>query len=142
MEYDGENFTCVQRTATLQLAGTVSVPVDSNLCTGVGSRFRDQLKAGDRIVIKGMTHVVSNIASDTSMYLTPDFRGVTPASACKVCLVSDKKTKQNEFNKDKLDGSGSSGYIIDVSKMQMMGVQYSWYGAGFIDYMLQGCFCK
>jgi len=138
MEYDGENFTCVQRTATLQLAGTVSVAVDSNLCTGVGTRFRDQLKAGDRIVIKGMTHVVSNIASDTSMYLTPDFRGVTPASACKICLVSDKKTKQNEFNKDKLDGTGSSGYIIDVSKMQMMGIQYSWYGAGFIDYMLRG----
>ena len=138
MEYDGENFTCVQRTATLQLAGTVSVDVDSNLCTGVGTRFRDQLKAGDRIVIKGMTHVVSNITSDTAMYLTPDFRGVTPASACKICLVSDKKTKQNEFNKDKLDGTGSSGYIIDVSKMQMMGIQYSWYGAGFIDYMLRG----
>ena len=138
MEYDGENFTCVQRTATLQLAGTVSVAVDSNLCTGIGTRFRDQLKAGDRIVIKGMTHVVSNIASHTTMYLTPDFRGVTPASACKICLVSDKKTKQNEFNKDKLDGSGTSGYIIDMSKMQMMGIQYSWYGAGFIDYMLRG----
>ena len=138
MEYDGENFTCVQRTATLQLAGTVSMNVDSNTCSGVGTRFRDQLKAGDRIVIKGMTHVVSEITNDTTMYLTPDFRGVTPASACKICLVSDKKTKQNEFNKDTLDGTGSSGYILDVSKMQMMGIQYSWYGAGFIDYMLRG----
>ncbi|MAV94559.1 MAG: hypothetical protein CMA31_02595 [Euryarchaeota archaeon] len=138
MEYDGENFTCVQRTATLQLAGTVSMAVDSNACVGVGTRFRDQLKAGDRIVIKGMTHVVSGVTSDTNMVLTPDFRGVTPASACKICLISDKKTKQNEFNKDKLDGTGSSGYIIDVSKMQMMGIQYSWYGAGFIDYMLRG----
>ena len=138
MEYDGENFTCVQRTATLQLAGVVSMAVDSNLCTGVGTRFRDQIKAGDRIVIKGMTHVISAITDDTNMFVTPDFRGVTPASACKICLVSDKKTKQNEFNKDKLDGTGSSGYIIDVSKMQMMGIQYSWYGAGFIDYMLRG----
>ena len=138
MEYDGENFTCVQRTATLQLAGTVSIAVDSNACVGVGTRFRDQIKAGDRIVVKGMTHVISAITSDTAMTVTPDFRGVTPASACKICLVSDKKTKQNEFNKDRLDGSGSSGYIIDVSKMQMMGIQYSWYGAGFIDYMLRG----
>ena len=138
MEYDGENFTCVQRTATLQLAGVVSIAVDSNTCTGVGTRFRDQIKAGDRVVIKGMTHVISGISSDTAMTVTPDFRGVTPASACKICLVSDKKTKQNEFNKDKLDGTGSSGYIIDVSKMQMMGIQYSWYGAGFIDYMLRG----
>jgi len=138
MEYDGENFTCVQRTATLQLAGVVSIAVDSNECSGVGTRFRDQIKAGDRVVIKGMTHVINQITSNTSMTVTPDFRGVTPASACKICLVSDKKTKQNEFNKDRLDGTGSSGYIIDVSKMQMMGIQYSWYGAGFIDYMLRG----
>jgi len=138
IEYDGANFTCVQRTGTLQLAGVVSMAVDSNLCTGVGTRFRDQIKAGDRIIIKGMTHVISQITDDTNMFVTPDFRGVTPASACKICLVYDKKTKQDEFNRDKLDGKGSSGYIVDVSKMQMMGIQYSWYGAGFIDWMLRG----
>ena len=50
----------------------------------------------------------------------------------------DKKTKQADFNKDTLDGFGSSGYIMDISKMQMIGIQYSWYGAGFIDWMLRG----
>ena len=54
MEYDGSNFSAVQRTATLQLAGTVAIAVDSNTCTGSGTRFRDQLKAGDRIVVKGI----------------------------------------------------------------------------------------
>ena len=43
MEYDGSNFSAVQRTATLQLAGTIAIDVDSNTCTGDGTRFRDQL---------------------------------------------------------------------------------------------------
>ena len=137
-EYDGTQFSAVQRTATLQLAGVVDIEVDSNTCTGVGTRFREQLKAGDRIVLKGMTHVVSQVVSNTSMYLTPDFRGVTDVEASKLCLVKDKKTEQKDFNRDRMDGTGPSGYNIDISKMQMVGIQYSWYGAGFIDYMLRG----
>ena len=137
-EYDGTNFNSVQRTATLQLAGTININVDSNLCSGTGTRFRDQLKAGDVVVIKGMTHVVSLVENDTTMYVTPDFRGVSNVTGCKICLVADKKTKQADFNKDTLDGFGSSGYIMDISKMQMIGIQYSWYGAGFIDWMLRG----
>ena len=85
-----------------------------------------------------MTHVVSQVVSNTSMYLTPDFRGVTDVEASKLCLVKDKKTEQKDFNRDRMDGTGPSGYNIDISKMQMVGIQYSWYGAGFIDYMLRG----
>lgn len=138
MEYDGSNYNAVQRTSTLQLSGTISLAVDSNAVSGTGTRFRDQVKAGDRVVIKGMTHVVSQVNSQTSMNVTPDFRGVTPASGAKLCLVADKKSKQADFNGDVLDGTGSSGYILDISKMQMIGIQYSWYGAGFIDWMLRG----
>ena len=137
-EYDGTQFSAVQRTATLQLAGVVDIAVDSNTCTGIGTRFREQLKAGDRIVLKGMTHVVSQVVDNTTMYLTPDFRGVTDVESSKICLVKDKKTEQKDFNRDRMDGTGPSGYNIDISKMQMVGIQYSWYGAGFIDYMLRG----
>ena len=137
-EYDGTQFSAVQRTATLQLAGTVNINVDSNTCTGTNTRFREQLKAGDRIVLKGMTHVVSQVVNNTTMYLTPDFRGVTDVQASKICLVKDKKTEQKDFNRDRMDGTGPSGYNLDISKMQMVGIQYSWYGAGFIDYMLRG----
>ena len=137
-EYDGTQFSAVQRTATLQLAGVVNIDVDSNTCTGSGTRFREQLKAGDRIVLKGMTHVVSQVVDNTTMYLTPDFRGVTDVRASKICLVRDKKTEQKDFNRDRMDGTGPSGYDMDISKMQMVGIQYSWYGAGFIDYMLRG----
>ena len=137
-EYDGTQFSAVQRTATLQLAGVVDIDVDSNICTGTGTRFREQLKAGDRIVLKGMTHVVSQVVSNTLMYLAPDFRGVTDVRASKICLIRDKKTEQKDFNRDRGDGTGPSGYEIDISKMQMVGIQYSWYGAGFIDWMLRG----
>ena len=137
-EYDGVNIQVAQRTSTKQIAGTVTVNPDSNLITGTGTRFRDQLTAGDRIVIRGMTHMVSHINDQNEMTVTPDYRGVNPALAAKVCLVTDKKVKQDEFNLDKLNGDGPSGYNIDIAYMQMIGIQYSWYGAGFIDWMLRG----
>ena len=137
-QYDGQYLAVVQRSSTFQLAGTISINANSNSVTGSGTRFRDQLKAGDRIVVRGMTHVVANISSQTAMTVTPDFRGVNNISGAKCCLIVDKITRQEEFNLDTLDGNGPSGYDLDISKMQMIGIQYSWYGAGFIDFMLRG----
>jgi hypothetical protein len=137
-EYDGVNLNVVQRTATRQLAGTIAVNPDSNAITGTGTRFREQLKAGDRIVIRGMTHVVSGVTSNTAMNVTPDYRGVNASAGVKSCLVFDKKVKQVNWNLDRVDGTGPSGYDLNVSKMQMIGLQMSWYGAGFIDYMTRG----
>ena len=137
-EFDGTQISVVQRTGTRQLAGTVSLDVDTNLITGTNTRFRDQLKAGDRIIIKGMTHVVSHVNSQTECTIAPDWRGVVNITGAKINLIVDKKVKQRDFNLDTLDGTGPSGYEIDVAKMQMIGIQYSWYGAGFIDFMLRG----
>ena len=137
-EYDGTNLSVVQRTSTFQLAGLATVAPDSNLVTGSSTRFQDQVKAGDRIVIRGMTHVVSSVVSNTEMTITPDYRGVNTAVNAKLCLISDKRVKQNDYNLDKLDGTGQSAYDVDISKMQMIGIQYSWYGAGFIDFMIRG----
>ena len=137
-EFDGTQINVVQRTGTYQVAGTIAIDVDANSVTGTNTRFRDQLKAGDRIVIRGMTHVVSHVVDQTNMTVTPDFRGVTNVTGAKAMIVFDKRTKQADFNLDRLDGTGPSGYDIDIAKMQMIGIQYSWYGAGFIDFMLRG----
>ena len=137
-EFDGTQISAVQRTGTKQIAGTIALNVDSNYITGTNTRFRDQLKAGDRVIIKGMTHVVSHVTSNTAMTVTPDWRGVVNITGAKVALVSDKKAKQKDFNLDRLDGTGPSGYNMDVAKMQMIGIQYTWYGAGFIDWMARG----
>jgi hypothetical protein len=137
-QYDGQTFAVGRRSATFQLSGTISVAKDSNYVTGTSSRFRDQVKAGDRIVIKGMTHVVTGVDSNTVMYINPDYRGATNAVNSKACLVQEFIIPQSQFNLDKIDGTGPSGYKIDVTKMQMIGMQWSWYAVGFIDFMLRG----
>ena len=137
-EYDGSNLSVVQRSSTFQVAGLVTIESDSNEMIGTNTRFKDQLKAGDRIVIKGMTHVVTHITAQDRMTVAPDYRGVRTAQSAKIVVIKDKRVKQSDFNLDKLDGSGQSGYDVDISKMQMIGIQYSWYGAGFIDFMVRG----
>ncbi len=137
-QYDGQRLAVGRRSSTFQLAGVVSVNVDSNLITGTNTRFTQQLAAGDRVVIKGMSHVVTQIASDTSMTVSPDFRGVINVTNVKLCKTIDIIVPQEEFNQDQLNGSGPSGYNVDITKMQMIGMQYTWYGAGFIDFMLRG----
>ncbi len=137
-QYDGKELAVGRRTSTFQIAGTIAVSKDSNLISGTNTRFKDQLQEGDRIVIRGMTHVVASIADNTTMYVTPDWRGVNAVSGVKVCKVQDLIIPQSEWNLDKCDGTGPSGYTIDITKMQMIGIQFSWYGAGFIDWMLRG----
>ena len=137
-QYNGKDLSVGRRSSTFQLAGFANIARDSNLVNGTNTRFRDQLNAGDRIVIKGMTHVVSSVISDTRISITPDFRGTVDVTQVKLCLVRDFIIPQSEFNMDRVDGSGPSGYNVDITKMQMIGIQWSWYGAGFIDYMIRG----
>ena len=137
-QYDGQNFAVGRRTSTQQLAGVVSINPNSNLVTGTNTKFRDQLIAGDKIVIRGMSHVVSRITSNTSMTVTPDFRGVVAAPEVKIVKTTDIIIPQSDFNLDTINGSGQSGYTLDIGKMQMIGIQHTWYGAGFIDFMLRG----
>jgi hypothetical protein len=137
-EFDGSELAVVRRSSTFQLAGTVSIDADDNLVTGENTRFSDQIQEGDRVIIRGMTHVVSDIVSNTQMTVNPDFRGAVNVANAKMCLVQDYRIPQSEWNLDKCDGTGPSGYILDITKMQMIGLQYSWYGAGFIDWMFRG----
>ena len=137
-EFDGQRLNVVRRNATQQLSGTVSINANSNTLTGSSTRFTQQTKVGDKIVIRGMTHYVTQVVSDTSMTVNPDYRGVSNASGVKASLVQETRITQTDFNIDKLDGTGPSGFTVDTSRMHMMGIQYTWYGAGFIDYMIRG----
>ena len=137
-QYDGQQLAVVRRSATFALAGTIDIKSDSNTITGTNSRFLDQVKEGDRIVIKGMTHVVTSVTNNTTMSVTPKFRGVASVRGTKAAKVVDTVIPQSEWNLDRCDGTGPSGYNIDVSKMQMIGIQFTWYGAGFIDWLLRG----
>lgn len=141
-QFDGQTFAIGRRSATFQLAGSITATPDSNSIVGSNTRFVGQLIAGDRIVIKGMTHVVSQVVSDTQIYVTPDYRGAAGATGIKAVKVQDYIVPQSKFNMDRCDGSNGpfnpSGYSIDLSKMQMIGLQWTWYGAGFTDWMTRG----
>ena len=84
-----------------------------------------------------MTHFVTQVESNTTAYITPDYRGITQAGV-RSQKISEKRIPQSKWNLDKADGNGSSGYHWDFNKMQMIGIEYSWYGAGFIHYMVRG----
>jgi hypothetical protein len=141
-QFDGQAFSLGRRSSTFQTAGTISINTDSSAVTGTQTRFTSQLVVGDRVVIRGMSHVVSSITSDTVMTVTPDFRGAVNVSNVKMVKTIDYIIPQNKWNVDRLDGTSSvfnpSGYLIDQTKMQMIGMQWTWYGAGFIDWMLRG----
>ena len=137
-EYDGSTFWAVKRSSTNDLAGRANFSVNSNFVTGNSDcRWIDQLNSGDQIVVKGMTHTITDIISQTQMFMTPVYRGVFNAQDTRIVRVSEERTPQRDFNLDRMDGTGPSGYVMDLKKMQMVGIQYTWYGAGFVDYMMR-----
>ena len=140
--YDGQNVYAGRRSSTFQLAGTVTVLVGSGQIVGINTRFTSQLWAGDRIVIRGMTHMVTQVVSDTLMYVNPQYRGYASLSGIKITKTIDRLVPQSQWNIDRCDGSNGpfnpSGYNIIPTKMNMVCVQWTWYGAGFIDWMFRG----
>jgi hypothetical protein len=138
-ENNGITVNAVQRSSTFQTAGLVSVSVGSNLVTGDGNcRFQDQLNVGDVVVIRGMTHSVASITNNNRMTVVPTFRGVSNQTRVKMTLRNEIRVRQADFNIDPLDGTGASGFTLDASKMQMYALEYSWYGAGTVIWMLRG----
>ena len=129
-EYDGQTLYAVWRTSTNQINGTISVTQGSSAVTGTGTQFSSQVKPGDFIVIRGQSYRVTTVASDTSMYLSPEYRGTTLAGAIASKTV-DTRAPQSQWA-DPCDGTGPSGYNLDLTRMQMWYIDYSWYGAGVI----------
>ena len=137
-EYDGQELAVVRRASTFQLSGFINVTSGSQLVTGSSCRFTQQLKVGDRVVIRGMTYMVGSISGDNELTINPEYRGVNNSSGIKMATVIDYRVPQSEFNIDTVDGTGISGYDMNLNKMQMLGIGFSWYGAGFIDFMCRG----
>lgn len=137
-ENDGVNTFVVRRNSTLQLTGLVSVAGGSNLVTGTGTLFSAQLNPADFVVIRGMSYKVLNIISDTQMVISPEWRGPVGIQNAVISKTVDTKTVQSEWNIDTMDGRGPSNYNMDPRKMQMLYMDYSWYGAGFIRFGVRG----
>ena len=101
-------------------------------------------------LVNGRTYYISVINGNTfKLKATPDAEGFvdlssvgtttihsfTPAkSGIIVTKTVDTKVPQASWSIDPCDGSGPTGYNLDLSRIQMAYIDYSWYGAGKIRY--------
>jgi len=132
-EYDGQTIYAVRRSSTAQLSGYSSANVGGNLITGTNTKYAQELKPGDYVVIRGMSYLVQSILSNTVMCVYPEYRGMS-TSPCVVSKTVDLRFPQSQWNIDRCDGTGASLYNLDLTKMQMFYIDFTWYGAGAIRF--------
>jgi len=132
-EYDGQTLNCVRRSSVQQISGTVSVTFKSSAVIGNNTKFSSQLVSGEKIVIKGQTYIISKILSNTLLYILPSYRGESNANAI-VTKTIDTKVAQKDWSIDSCFGTGPTGFFLDIHKIQMAYMDYSWYGAGKVRF--------
>jgi hypothetical protein len=138
-ECDGKELVVVRRFSTTPTSGTISVQQNKKLITSFdgNTRFLTQFSEGEYCVIKGQSYAFSTIVNNLSAYVAPAYRGPSVDSV-KIYKTLEERFNQKDFNLDKLDGTGPSGYVLDLTKMQMVFIDYSWYGAGKVRFGLRG----
>lgn len=136
-EYDGKKISVCRRTGVTKLVGKVSI--NNHTVTGTGTKFLSQVKTNDNIIIRGMTFIVTGIQDDTTLYIAPGNRavGITISDATAT-VVTILRIPQEDWNYDTCDGKGQSGFLLRPRYLQMVGINYSWYGSGYIDFMIRG----
>jgi len=136
-EFDGQNIYCVKRSSTQQISGTIAVTSGSASVTGTSTKFSQELKPGDYIVIRGMSYLVQAITADSgagALIIYPEYRGLANITSVTVSKTIETRTVQSSWNIDKMDGTGASQYNLDLTRMQMYYIDYTWYGAGAIRF--------
>ena len=142
-QYDGTQLYAVVRTSTIQTAGYCQVTQGNATVTGVGTNFTTALTPGQFCVIRGQSYRVIAIASDTSLTISPEYRGnsydstASPNGGYIMSVTTDTKYPRSTWF-DPMDGTGPSGYNLDLTRMQMFYADYSWYGAGSIRWGFRG----
>ena len=141
---------------------TVILNVAENLFSIIGHGFSNLLPVtynsidGEPIggLINGRTYYVDLVSegtdnnafrikaspdSETTVSLssvgTTNVHSFTPAkSGIVVTKTVDTKVAQEDWSIDPCDGTGVTGYNLDLSRIQMIYMDYSWYGAGKIRF--------
>ncbi len=134
------------------------VNTTNDIFTIVGHGFSDKLPVtynsidGEPIggLINGRTYYIDLINGNTfkllaspeaasnvnlSSFGTTTVHSLTPAkSGIIVTKTVDTKVPQEDWSIDPCDGTGVTGYNLDLSRIQMAYIDYSWYGAGKIRF--------
>ena len=132
-EFDGQDLYAVRRSSVQQLPGSCRVTTESNIVLGNDTNFTGQLESGTYIVIRGQSYRITDIKSRTELHISPSYRGQSASDAI-ITKTIDIKVPQSEWSLDKADGEGPSGFKLDMTKIQMCYIDYSWYGAGKIRF--------
>jgi hypothetical protein len=135
-EYDGNAMYAVRRDSVAQISGTVDVYSGCNQVFAnppTSTNFTSQLTLRQNVVIRGQTYRVVSIPNNSTFYIQPQYRGVNEQNII-VSLVTDTRAPSSQWSIDKCDGQGPTGYLLDVTKIQMIYMDYSWYGAGKIRF--------
>ena len=132
-EYDGQSMYVVRRSSTAQTNGVVHVTKDSQRIIGTNTTFTKQLGVDDMVVIRGQSYLITDIVSDTELIISRPYAGVNSTNVIMTKTV-DTKIPQSQWNIDRCDGTSQSGYELDVTKLQMCYIDYSWYGGGKIRF--------
>lgn len=132
-EYDGQELYCCRRSSIRQISGYANLEFKSGAVVGIDTKFASQLSVGDYVVIKGQSHRVVRIDGDELMYIAPSYRGV---DAEKVIITKTETTRvpQSAWSLDVCDGTGYTGFNLNIHKIQMAYIDYSWYGAGKVRF--------
>ena len=143
-EFDGQGLFAVRRSSTQQISGRSNVTFGSNTVTRTSASFptsySSQLNPGDYVVIRGQSYrvlAIDDLSATPNFTISPSYRGAS-ADHVTISKTEELRIPQSQFNIDTLDGNGPSGYNIDLTKMQMWYIDYSWYGAGFIRWGVRG----
>lgn len=139
-EYDGSKLYTVKRNSITIIPGTCTVVngdariVSDSLAL---SRYTLSLVEGDKIVIRGVSYRVSYVANDSTFYIQPSYHG-NSATNVVIHKTIDYRTEQSQWSLDRCDGSGLTQFSLDIHKIQMFYIDYSWYGAGKVRYGVKG----
>lgn len=131
--FDGDKLNVVRRSNTQQLAGRITLTRGENLIRASEGRFRSQLRSSDKISLRGQTYKIVSILDDDLAYIQPAYRGKTITNVIGSKVI-DTIVPQSQWNIDRMDGTGYSGYRVDTNRIQMVYMDYSWYGAGTIRF--------
>ena len=132
-EYNGSTLFACRRSSTQQIPGRLRLRNGSNVVQGTGCSFETQLVIGDKVVLRGMSYKVVKVTNNNELVVQPAYRGSNADNVIGTKTV-DVKIPQENWNEDVCDGSGKSGFILDINKIQMAYIDYSWYGAGKIRF--------
>ena len=98
-----------------------------------GRTYYINLIDNNNFKLKATPDAVSDVSISSVGVGTP--HSFTPAkSGIIITKTVDTRTPQENFSIDPIDGTGPTGYDIDLGTIQMAYIDYSWYGAGKIRY--------